>query len=101
MVVPLDEVLSFRDMAKLMPAEQPLAMPAQRFDRWAPGRALSPGPARLETRLARFFVFTLTLAITAVGTYEMYGVISPSGATRLQIVFAALFAITFAWSGCV
>ena len=27
----------------------------------------------------------------------MYQVISPSGATRLQIVFAGLFAITFAW----
>ena len=27
----------------------------------------------------------------------MYQVISPSGATRLQIVFAGLFAVTFAW----
>jgi membrane glycosyltransferase len=97
MVVPVDEVLNFRDIPKSMPAETPLAMPAQRFDHWAPGRALSPGPAKLETRLARLFVFTLTLAITAIGTYEMYQVISPSGATRLQFVFAGLFAITFAW----
>ena len=81
MVVPVDEVLAFRDMPKLMPSESPLAMPAQRFDHWAPGRALSPGPAKLETRLARLFVFTLTLVITGIGTCEMYQVISPSGAT--------------------
>ena len=97
MVVPVDEVLNFRDIPKSMPTETPLAMPTQRFDQWAPGSALAVGPAKLETRLARLFVFSLTLAITAIGTYEMYQVISPSGATRLQFVFAGLFAITFAW----
>ncbi|MBL8908992.1 MAG: glucans biosynthesis glucosyltransferase MdoH [Rhizobiales bacterium] len=97
MVVPVDEVLSFRNMPKMMPAETPLDMPTQRFDEWPPERAISPGPAKLETRLSRLLVFTLTLAITAIGTFEMYEVIRPSGATRLQIAFAALFALTFAW----
>ena len=38
-----------------------------------------------------------TVALTGLGTYEIYQVISPADITWLQVVFAALFAMTFAW----
>ena len=35
--------------------------------------------------------------LTGLGTYEIYQVISPADVTWLQVMFAALFAMTFAW----
>ena len=46
---------------------------------------------------ARCFVFSATIALTGLGTYEIYQVISPADITWLQVLFAALFAMTFAW----
>jgi len=81
----------------LMPPEAHLAMPVQLLDTWR-ARSASPVPSPdTATLRARAFVFTLTLALTGFGTSEIIAVVSPAGATWLQVVFAALFAVTFAW----
>src|SRR6476661_8643343 len=51
----------------------------------AASRSLGPGQGA-ERRL-----------MTALGTYEIYKVISTANITSLQIIFASLFALTFAW----
>jgi membrane glycosyltransferase len=80
-----------------VPSEAPLDMPMQRLDHWAPGKALSVGSCPRSVMLARIFVFTVTVLLTAFGTYEIYKVISTANITSLQIIFASLFALTFAW----
>jgi membrane glycosyltransferase len=80
-----------------VPPEAPLAMPVQRLDCWPQGGAVSVGPCEGSVIAARIFVFTVTLLLTAFGTYEIYKVISPANITSLQIIFASLFALTFAW----
>lgn len=87
-----DELLAGREV---LPKEAPLDMPVQRLDAWN-GEARRV-PARVEVTLARLFVFGLAGAITALGTYEVYAVVNVSEPTALQVVFAALFAVTFAW----
>ncbi len=85
------------DNAPLMPAEAHLAMPAQSLTRrvFTPTRP-APGPD-ISTLMARLFVFGLTIVLTAFGTKEIIAVVSPAGVTWLQVVFAVLFAVTFAW----
>ncbi len=80
-----------------MPPEAGLAMPAQSL---ASGQARSGSPPQRPDRAtlcARVFVFGLSAALTGFGTSEIIAVVSPAGATWLQVVFAALFAVTFAW----
>jgi membrane glycosyltransferase len=77
------------------PIESPLAMPAQSLKEWQQGSA--PGTIDAVTLRARVFVFGFTALLTAGGTYGMYEVISPVNVTWLQLVFAALFALTFTW----
>jgi membrane glycosyltransferase len=80
-----------------VPAEAPLTMPAQRFDHWEPRQALDAGGVSASVLVARAFVVASTLALTAFGTFEIYKVISTANVTSLQIIFASLFALTFAW----
>jgi membrane glycosyltransferase len=80
-----------------VPADASLDMPIQRFDAWEPGRALDVGPYPRGVILARVFVFATTILLTAFGTYEIYKVISTANVTWLQVIFATLFALTFAW----
>lgn len=77
------------------PPEARLDMPVQNLESW-PGR---PGPVGNghDVTLARVFVFGASALITALGTWKMYQVISPVGVTALQVLFAAFFALTFAW----
>lgn len=77
------------------PAEHPLPMPVQDLRRWN-GAAAAPSPVS-SVVCARIFVFGLTGALTMAGTYGMYQVISPVNVTWLQLLFAALFALTFTW----
>src|SRR4029453_1371600 len=81
----------------LLPPESRLAMPVQDIHRWSPGGALPAGRSHPSIHLCRWFVFSATLALTGLGTYEIYQVISPADITWLQVIFAALFAVTFAW----
>ncbi len=80
-----------------LPPEARLAMPVQDLKHWPPGRALSAGRSHPSIHACRWFVFSATLALTGLGTYEIYQVISPADITWLQVIFAALFAVTFAW----
>ncbi len=77
------------------PPESPLAMPAQSFRGWKGEKC---GVTRnAGTKRARIFVFTLTIVLTALGTWGMYQVISPANITWLQILFSVFFALTFTW----
>jgi membrane glycosyltransferase len=80
-----------------VPSEAPLAMPTQHLYRWDGGRAISIGRCESSVVAARIFVFTATVLLTAFGTYEIYKVISTANMTSLQVIFASLFALTFAW----
>ncbi len=81
------------------PPESPLAMPEQTFAVWQPADPVAGEPPKpsAAVHLARIFVFGLAGLLTAAGTYGMYEVISPVDVTWLQVVFAALFALTFTW----
>lgn len=81
----------------ILPPESRLDMPVQDLRHWAPGKALPAGRDRSSVHVCRWFVFSATLALTGLGTYEIYQVISPADITWLQVIFAALFAVTFAW----
>jgi membrane glycosyltransferase len=77
------------------PAEAPLEMPAQKLREWhGTARQVTPAPGTFQ---ARVFVFGFTALLTAGGTYGMYQVISPVNVTSLQLLFAAIFALTFTW----
>jgi membrane glycosyltransferase len=95
-VVPDETEAKARDAA-FMPEESPLAMPVQNLKAWAPGSALTPWRLSKRVIAARLFVFGAALGLTAWGTYEIYHVVAVSGASWLQILFATLFALTFAW----
>ena len=79
-----------------VPTENRLDMPAQSLKHWA-GGPRDAGRCRKRVQLVRWFVFPATIALTGLGTYEIYQVVTPAGLTWLQFVFAALFAVTFAW----
>ena len=81
----------------LLPPESRLAMPVQDLRHWSPGGALPAGRSHPSIHVCRWFVFSATFALTGLGTYEIYQVISPADITWLQVIFAALFAVTFAW----
>jgi membrane glycosyltransferase len=70
-------------------------MPQQDLWRYEGGAARIRCPRPVV--VARCLVFAGAAALTALGTYEMYQVISPVNVTWLQIVFAVVFALTFAW----
>ncbi len=85
------------DAEASVPEEHPLAMPVQSFDEWHGREAADAASTPPSVIRARALVFTLTLALTVVATWEMISVISVSGATALQVVFAGVFAVTFLW----
>ena len=100
MVVSVDKIInpfSAQDGGAHLPPEAPLAMPVQSLEAWPHSRPLPAGRQSVAVTLARIFVFSETIALTGLGTYEIYQVISPADITWLQVLFAALFAITFAW----
>ena len=78
-----------------LPAPAPLDMPMQELASWA-GKPAAVGNGQ-EVLLARLFVFGASAIITGFGTWKMYEVISSVDITALQVLFAAFFALTFAW----
>lgn len=76
------------------PDENPLAMPPQSLLSW---ELRKPPAVTLETAAVRAVLVILSSALTVLGTWGMYKVISPVNITWLQLVFASLFALTFAW----
>jgi len=96
MGVPVDAIVEPHHEVHV-PDEARLDMPEQSFKHW-PGRsAVKIGPVPVSVILARVFVAASTVALTAFGTYQIYKVISTANVTSLQVIFASLFALTFAW----
>ena len=90
MALSLDEKLN-----STTPPESTLAMPVQDLASWSGARGNTGNG--IEVTLARLFVFGASALHTAFGTWKMYEVISPVNITWLQVMFAAFFALTFAW----
>ena len=84
-----------RPARKALPPESPLAMPAQDFAHWNGGAV--PLKRKGHRGNARAFVFGVTALLVALGTVLIYKVISPVDITSLQVLFAAIFALTFSW----
>ena len=83
-----------------MPPEQALAMPVQSLDHWrdAQGREGQSVPTPAGIWLARLLVFGGGIAVTAVGAYQMYRVISVGPSiTPLQWLLFMLFLLNFSW----
>ncbi len=81
---------------RALPDEAPLDMPTQSL-RDAPAR-----PQRLPSEpraiaLRRFLVIGGAVALTVIGTEEMYHVFAVNGLTALAIFMLALFVALFAW----
>src|SRR6478736_4793857 len=93
----LDPALKRLDPA--MPPESRMEMPTQSLRRWSASQERKPvvHRSKLQTRLARLFVFGGGLLLTAFGTYEMYQVVSVSRTTVLQWVLVGLFTVNFSW----
>lgn len=50
-----------------------------------------------RTLFSRVFVLAVTIAVSAYGVFEMYGVLSTNVVTSLQWLFLVLFSINFIW----
>jgi len=72
-------------------------MPVQDLKRWERSARLWPDTHRLQARLRRGLVFTATLALTGVASYEMYQVLNASHMTALQIALLVVFTLNFVW----
>lgn len=91
----MGEDVNIHVKTKYLPTEAPLAMPAQDFGHWEGGAV--PLKRKGHRGKARFFVFAVTFMLVALGTTLIYDVISPVNVTSLQVLFAAIFALTFSW----
>lgn len=80
-----------------VPPPVPLAMPTQDLSCFSDKAGHTRPPSSKRVFFARFFVFAFSFIWTVWGTYQIYKVISVNGITGLQVLFATVFALTFAW----
>lgn len=82
-----------------MPAEAPLAMPVQSFERWSrKDRHIWIDPDRAYTPwIPRIAVFGGGLAVTVLGAWQMYEVVKVGGVTPLEWALLLLFVANFSW----
>lgn len=80
-----------------LPEETPTPMPVQDLKRWERSARLWPDTHRSQARLRRGLVFTATLALTGMASYEMYQVLNASRMTALQIALLVVFTLNFVW----
>ncbi len=79
-----------------LPREHPRDMPLARLDSTAhPDRV--PRYSRARLTLRRLWIFLGTAALTAIGYYEMYGVVEVGGVTVLEGLVLILYVTLFAW----
>src|SRR5919109_5137427 len=80
-----------------VPDETVTHMPVQDLERWDASRRVWYDRDRWKTRLRRTLMFSATLALTAVASYEMYQVLNVSRMTMLQVALLVVFIVNFAW----
>ena len=84
-----------------LPPEAAISMPRQPLNAWRQpprtGGSRRGRVRRMTTSGIRGLLAAATGALTAYGTWEIYGVIAKGGVTPLQWIFMAVFALTFAW----
>jgi len=82
-----------------MPAHAPLAMPAQSLRRWSDTerRPLKAPELWRTPWFARLVAFGGMLAITSVGSWQMYKVVEAGGVTLLEWAFLIFFVVNFSW----
>jgi membrane glycosyltransferase len=82
-----------------MPAESPLVMPVQSFEKWSKkDRYKWRDPDKYYTPwLARIAIFGGGLAVTVAGIWQMYAVVAVGGVTVLEWALLILFALNFSW----
>ena len=84
-----------RMVSGAMPPESPLVMLPQDLERRPPPqRRFWLDPAVLY---ARFILLTVTLGVTAYGTYQMLQVVRFASATLLQGLMIFFFAVSLGW----
>lgn len=74
-------------------------MPVQRLDRCPPAAFVPErrGGNGKRAFWARIAMFAMAAALTGYGVWEMLGIVGFGGATVLQLLLAALFALNFGW----
>ena len=72
-------------------------MPSQDLKQRQATTRMQRAPRQWTARLRRTWVFIATLAVTAIGSYEMYRVLNVTGMTMLQVALLVVFVMTFAW----
>jgi membrane glycosyltransferase len=80
-----------------VPDETVTRMPIQDLERWEAGSRAWPDRDRLQPRLRRTLVFSVTLALTAAASSEMYQVLTTSRVTGLQVALLVAFTVNFVW----
>src|SRR5690606_42009190 len=80
----------------LLPAESPLAMPAQSFDTAEPAAARLAGTP-LDMVWRRLFVLGGTAGLTLLATYQLWWAMRPGGHGALECLSLLLFASLFVW----
>jgi membrane glycosyltransferase len=83
--------------SRAVPEEAPTPMPSQDLKQWQATTRMQRAPRQWTARLRRTWVFIATLAVTAIGSYEMYRVLNVTGMTMLQVALLVVFVMTFAW----
>ena len=79
---------------QFLPPELPLPMATQQLRSFQrEGKTGVSGSSGVR----RAYIFIGTAAVTAVGCYEMYEVVSVGGVTSLEWMVLVLFALLFAW----
>src|SRR5215475_10125258 len=93
MATPAEETLgpTFRPV----PEETATLMPVQDLERWEAGGRVGDDHDRSAARRRRTMVFTATLALTAVASFEMYQVLTTHHMTGLQVALLVVFTVNF------
>jgi membrane glycosyltransferase len=82
---------------RAMPEETATLMPVQDMERWDTSSRMGHDEDRSAARLRRSIIFTATLVLTAVASYEMYQVLNVSRMTVLQVALLVVFTVNFVW----
>src|SRR5919198_1700041 len=82
---------------RAVPEETATLMPVQDMKSWDTSSRMGHDKDRSAARHRRSIVFTATLVLTAVASYEMYQVLNVSRMTVLQVALLVVFTVNFVW----